>query len=139
MLWACRKYFDRLYSIEFDPELYTVARDRLSSLSYVTILQGDSTAVLPSLLRTLDSPVLFWLDAHYSGGVTGCADLESPIASELAAIAQHQVKGHVVLIDDAHDFNGTNGYLTVDAVRDVSRRLGYEFVLRHNIMRLVPQ
>jgi len=65
-------------------------------------------------MANLAEPALFWLDAHYSGSVTARGALDSPIVQELAAVRAHPVSGHVVLIDDMRDFNGTGGYPTVD-------------------------
>jgi hypothetical protein len=108
--------FDQIYSIELDHTLYARARRRFSSAVHVHLLQGDSGKLLPSVLARMSRPCLFWLDAHYCGGITSRGDQETPIARELECILSHNLRGHVILIDDASGFNGTNGYPTLDEV-----------------------
>jgi len=130
--------FDYLYSIEYDKALFSAAATRLAPFKKVKLLHGDSTVLLPEILDQLTGPALFWLDAHYSGGATGRSLLDSPIQSELRAIARHRTRGHVVLIDDAQDFRGADGYLTVTGVEEFSKSLDYSFRLEAGIMRLTP-
>src|SRR2546421_5711071 len=85
---ATRRHFDRVYSIELSPELHANAKRRLRRFRNVTLLQGDSAEVLPELLEDLEEPCLFWLDAHYSGGVSARGERDSPLRAELAAIAE---------------------------------------------------
>ena len=66
--------------------------------------------VLPQVLSQIDTPCLFWLDGHYSGGVTGMGDEVSPVLSELRDILAHPTQGHVILIDDARCFRSEEGY-----------------------------
>ena len=80
----------------------------------ITLLQGDSGVRLQEVLDGLTEPALFWLDAHYSGPITARGAVDSPIVRELDAIRGHRVNGHVVLIDDMRDFQGRDGYPTVD-------------------------
>jgi hypothetical protein len=108
--------FDRVYSIELDPEWHRRAVERFRGRPAITLLQGDSGVRLQEVLDTLTEPALFWLDAHYSGPLTARAALDSPIVNELETILSHPVRGHVVLIDDMRDFSGTGGYPTADAV-----------------------
>lgn len=114
MIDAVLPRFDRIVSIELDPGWHAMAVERFRAFPQVTLLQGDSGTRLPEVLATLAEPALFWLDAHYSGPVTARGAVDSPIVQELAAIRAHAVKGHVVLIDDMRDFNGTGGYPKVD-------------------------
>src|SRR5438876_3485789 len=67
-VYVLRKEFARIISIELDPQLATAAQRRFARNSNVTVLAGDSSCLLPDVLRNLDMPVLFWLDAHWSGG-----------------------------------------------------------------------
>ena len=48
------------------------------------ILQGDSTDVLPEVVEKMDEPTLFWLDGHYSGGITASGEQETPIVTGCA-------------------------------------------------------
>jgi hypothetical protein len=108
--------FDKIISIEFDQALAERAKNKFASYSHVTILQGDSGQVLPSVISGITEPCLFWLDAHYAGGVTSRGDLETPIIKELKVILEHSCPDHVILIDDAREFTGENDYPTLKDV-----------------------
>jgi hypothetical protein len=68
----------------------------------VHIHTGDSSTILPTLALPHDAPVLFYLDAHFSGASTAGADIENgcPVLKELAWIASRGVPGDIVFIDD---------------------------------------
>ncbi|HPV52071.1 MAG TPA: hypothetical protein PLN37_08320, partial [Smithella sp.] len=106
MIDAVLNLFPKIISIEFDLKLAQRAKNKYSSMRHVTILQGDSGTLLPELLAGIKEPCLFWLDAHYSGGVTGQADSETPIVKEIKSILEHPCSDHVILIDDAREFTG---------------------------------
>ena len=106
--------FDQLFSIELDRGIYRLAKERLKNFEHIQIFYGDSSKVLPEILRDLKTPALFWLDAHYSSGVTAKGDLQTPIMHELKAIFSHSNKQHCILIDDVKDFNGLNDYPEVN-------------------------
>jgi len=123
MIDAVQDRFDRIVSIELDPDWHMRAVERFRSAPHITLLQGDSGTRLQEVLATLRDPALFWLDAHYSGPITARGALDSPIVQELDAIRAHPVAGHVVLIDDIRDFTGSGGYPTIESligwIRDV--------------------
>lgn len=91
--------FSHIYSIEIAPRYIDYCKSRFSNHPNVTLLLGDSTYVLPELLKQIDAPATFWLDGHYSWG-TARGDLNSPILQELEAIREHPIKTHTILIDD---------------------------------------
>ena len=111
MIAAVGRRFDRVFSIELDPGWHARAVERFRALPHVTLLQGDSGDRLPEVLAQIQQPALFWLDAHYSGPITAKGAIDSPIVKELEAIRGHDVRGHIVLIDDIRYFNGRDGYL----------------------------
>ena len=119
MIDAVLNLFPKIISIEFDLKLAQRAKNKYSSMRHVTILQGDSGTLLPELLAGIKEPCLFWLDAHYSGGVTGQADSETPIVKEIKAILEHPCSNHVILIDDAREFTGNNNYPTLEELRQL--------------------
>jgi hypothetical protein len=121
MVNAMLGHFDRIYSIELDDTWYARAVERFGGRPEVTLIHGDSGARLGEVLDRLREPALFWLDAHYSGPITARGPLDSPIGQELERIAAHPVRGHVVLIDDMRDFNGSAGYPELTALVDALR------------------
>ena len=117
MPFTTRNVFKQIYSIELDNYLYIKAKKRLSDISNIHILQGDSSKILPDLLKLVTQPCLFWLDAHYSGGISAKSDLKTPIFEKLKHIFNHFVKNHVILIDDARLFICQEDYPTIDNLK----------------------
>lgn len=117
-VYIMSKLAERIYSIELDPSLAAAAQKRFSQNSRINILQGDSGDLIPSVLRGLSEPAVFWLDGHYSGDITAKTDRETPIFQELQAIFSSPIKNHLILIDDAHCFNGTHDYPTLEGLKD---------------------
>jgi len=132
MVEAQMDNFDRIISIELSERLYKKAVDKFRGVKNVVILNGDSGKLLPSIVKTLHEPVIFWLDGHYSGGVTAKGSKETPIREELACILNHHIK-HVILIDDARCF-GKGDYPTLEEIQAVKGKYSYE--LKHDIIRL---
>ena len=124
--------FDRIISIELSERLYTKAIDKFKDVKNVVILKGDSGKLLPSIVRTLHEPAIFWLDGHYSGGVTVKGEKETPIREELACILNHHLK-HVILIDDARCF-GQGDYPTLEEIQEMAEN--YHYYLENDIIRL---
>lgn len=138
MIAATKDVFREIWSIEIEPWLYQRAQRVFSREAHVHLLLGDSRDLLPQVLAKLDRPALFWLDGHFSGGITGKGISETPIVQELDAIAAHRVKKHVLLIDDARDFTGKNDYPSVEQMRQyVGERFpGRVFQLENDIIRI---
>ncbi|GAC1327495.1 MAG: hypothetical protein NVSMB17_01570 [Candidatus Dormibacteria bacterium] len=118
MTWSAQPHFDQVFSIELDPALAARAAALFARNPKVQILAGDSAILLPGLLAGLDHPALFWLDAHFSGGITAGADQASPILTEISQVLAHHDR-HVVLVDDARLFDGTDGYPTIARMEQV--------------------
>lgn len=98
------------HSVEIDKTLFERAKRMLGRHKNVELHLGDSAVVLPRLLARLDRPATFWLDGHYSGGFTSRSDVDTPVSAELEHILAHPIRRHVILIDDARDFTGDDGY-----------------------------
>ena len=130
--WALRRDFERIETIELEPTLARLARIRFGRTNSVGVHEGDSAAVLPRILETLDAPALFWLDAHPSTDRTARGG-PIPLRSELAAIAAHGVRGHVVVIDDLQ-YIGQPGYPS----REELRLPGYRIEEIGAVARLTP-
>lgn len=127
-------------TIEIDDEIHRRAVDILKRKKNIRCLKGDSAAVLPEVLRSISRPAVFWLDGHYSGGFTGKADLDTPVSAELQMIMDHPVKGHIVLIDDARDFTGNDGYPRLSTLLShFDDNPNYRAEVSADIIRIVPR
>jgi len=98
------KYFRRIYTIEKSEKLYKYCQKKLNKVSNITTIFGDSRDILPGILEKEDN-ILFWLDAHWSGGETYGEKDECPLLYELNIIQRYyKTKNYAVLIDDARYF-----------------------------------
>ncbi|WP_428389207.1 hypothetical protein [Mucisphaera sp.] len=137
-LAAVAEQFERLTSIELSDHYYDLACRRFDGDAKVRLLHGDSGKVLPEVVRLLDRPALFWLDGHYSQGLTARGELDTPISAELEAVLGDERFEHVALIDDARLFVGKDGYPTLDALYERIRALrpGYTMSVREDVIRV---
>lgn len=92
--------FSCIYSIELSAALYQHCKHRFAWNPGVHLELGDSAKMLDKILSGIDAPATFWLDGHYSSGITAKGDTNTPILKELEAIARHPIKTHTILIDD---------------------------------------
>lgn len=139
MVAAVRPHFERVISIELDPQLHRAAQRRFSGDPGVCLLQGDSGELLGTVLRDLHEPAMFWLDGHYMGAGTSRGALDSPLMQELRALVAHPVHGHVVLIDDARLCVGADGYPTIEELKRLlaRERPGTSLAVEGDIIRCV--
>lgn len=107
----------KIISVELSGNLYKSAVNKFKKYGHVTIYRGDSATIIAETIPSIDEPIFFWLDAHYSRGITAKGSKETPIIEELMAISQHQIKNHVILVDDIRFFNGTLQYPTVEELK----------------------
>lgn len=140
MVAAMKRRFAEIYSVEYDPELARRAQDKFSRWPHIHVLEGDSQRVVPELLRSLDRPALFWLDAGYYGWA-GLQGDNQRLTTELEAILRHPVPGHVILMDDARGLNGQNGAPTVDQLKQriIAEFPGRSVEVKHDILRITPE
>ena len=124
-------------SIELADYYYRDAKRRFSGYQNVTLLHGDSGKLLSEVVDKLQAPALFWLDGHYSQGLTAKGALETPIRAELQAIFSSAIAGHVILIDDVRCFDGSHDYPHLDELLAFIRSDGrYKAEVSTDILRL---
>jgi hypothetical protein len=65
--------------------------------------------------------------------------LETPISNEVQAILEHRVKGHVILIDDARNFDGSHDYPDLSDLRSsvVSKYPQATFEVADDVIRIM--
>lgn len=110
---AVQDMFDDLVSIELDPLLFVEAVIRFDSCPDVSIYYGDSAAVFPLLPKR--PYTLYWLDGHYSGGVTARGDTVTPIITELRSL--RDVVNSVIMVDDSRMYTGRDGWPSLEELR----------------------
>lgn len=93
--------FKEFRSIEFSGGLYQDAIRRFKGNRNVKLWHGDSSVNLWDVIKDIDKPATFWLDAHIfpprADGGKNC-----PLIEELEQIGRHPIKTHTILIDDMH-------------------------------------
>lgn len=94
--------------------------------------------MLPKVLKYIDKSCLFWLDAHWSGGSTAMAEIQTPIMQEIQCILGHsRAAEHIVLIDDARCFTGKGDYQTLGEMESFIRGFyaSWVFDVKDDIIR----
>jgi len=117
MVYAMKTSFKKIYSIELGFDLWKQACNRFKNQENISILQGDSGKVLVDLVPQINERALFWLDGHYSSGITSRGEKECPVFEELGSILNARFN-HVLLIDDARCFIGSGDYPTVEKLKE---------------------
>ena len=135
---AVMRSFDKLYSIELSRDIYEIARKRFVRMDKVTIIHGDSGVEINKVINWLDQPALFWLDSHFSGGVTARGNTNTPVIEELKQILRSPIEGHVIIIDDAHSFGTDPDYPSIEELCDLIRALqpGIKIEVENNMIRI---
>jgi hypothetical protein len=137
MIEAQKKRFKRIFTIELSSVLYEKAKSRFAYDKNIVLLHGNSGQVLPNLLKEINEPAIFWLDGHYSGGITAKGTKDCPILEELKAIFENSKFENVLLIDDARLFIDKADYPSIGKLNDYirSKNKSYEMEIKNDIIR----
>lgn len=141
MIYMMIPHFDLIYSIELSKELYKAATNRFKKNKKVHLIQGDSGEKLITVTALLKKQAIFWLDGHYSAGITVRGILDTPITNELSTIFKNN-HNHIILIDDARDFNGTNDYPTFVQLQEAINTLSnnsYNTFIENDVIHVIPK
>ena len=93
--------FTEIHTIEIQDKLVKEAKEKFKSQN-VKVYHGSSETLLHKIIKDIDEPITFWLDAHVGWVCDTSVKVKSkcPLYEELEAIAKHPRKDHVILIDD---------------------------------------
>jgi hypothetical protein len=132
-----RHFFKDVYSIELSDHLYGLCRQRFAECPGVHLFHGDSALLLPCILHGISRPAVFWLDAHWSEGITARGPQDSAIQGELDAVLGWGRDDIVVIIDDVRAFGKAKDYPPIESIR--ARILGahpdWAFYVQDDIAR----
>lgn len=117
---AIQAGFEKIYTIELLKDLFENAKKMFSNeikSGKVITINGDTQIVLGRILKEINQPATFWLDAHfgkkYKGDKPRC-----PLIAELDVIKQHTINTHTLLIDDMRLFGkAAHDFITIDQVK----------------------
>lgn len=106
----------KVHTIEISESISAAVFPKLEAMGIKCYL-GDSAEILPTLIDALrasgETSANFWLDGHWSGGITGTAEgHETPIVAELQAIRarRQSLERVVVAVDDVRCFGNDPAY-----------------------------
>ena len=128
--------FKRIKSVEFYDSCYDSCRAKFSGNDSVELFKGMSVDVLPEMLKDVDKPAVFWLDAHPSGEGTGGYD-ELVKEGRSSEFAQHNIlcreleiifghrDDHIILIDDMNWEHREKEYEDIILAKNID----YEFFM----------
>ena len=122
MLNGVKDSVKKSYSIEIDKTLYKCAIQRFKNDKSVSCKHGDSAIELEEIIKNVDKPTLFYLDAHYSGQGTGRGESDTPLLRELELLLNLEFENHVILIDDARHL-GLGDYPHLSKISDLVKKI----------------
>jgi len=138
--WAFRNRLEEVYTIELSPHLALLARGRFKKYPGIHVVEGDSGTMIKTILPKLKSKTLFWLDGHYSAGVTAQGELDCPVYAELRSIFEDCPVPWVILIDDARCFGHDKDYPAFEELEAFVKHRLPEATMRveHDIISIIP-
>jgi hypothetical protein len=141
MVEAQSKNFERIYSIELSPILFSYATERFKSKTNIELIQGDSGIEIEKIMKKIGQPALFWLDGHYSAGETAKGKTDTPILEELEHILSSGKLAHVIIIDDARLFGSNPAYPSLESLEKFvySKRPNVEISVSYDSIRITPR
>ncbi|MDA8851359.1 hypothetical protein N9J04_01140 [Candidatus Pelagibacter sp.] len=133
-----RDRYPHVYTIEPEIKLYNAALKRFNGKN-VTLYNDVSENVFPKLLKNLSGNINFWLDGHYSEGITFKGKTDCPVEDELNSIEVNlnNFNKITILIDDVRCFLPENSkysdYPSIDYLVDWARRFNMRWRIEHDI------
>lgn len=136
MIQAMADHFDLIYSIELSKNLHDLARERFKNYGHIKLIQGDSGVEIGKIIPSLTTPTIFWLDGHFSSGITAKGVSSTPILEEINHILSSKIS-HVILVDDARLFGSEPDYPTINYLKELMH--SYDIDVINDIIIATPK
>ena len=140
MVEAMKADFDRIFSIELNRDLYEKAMLRFEGVDNIELIHGGSGIELQSIMNKINQATLFWLDGHYSAGVTAKGEIDTPIYEELRHILNGPERRHIIIVDDARCFGTNPAYPSIEELSEFikSKRPNLDIAVQDDSIRITP-
>ena len=139
-------HYSLVYSIEPSKQIFDRASGKFEGIENIKLMHGTSEERLPSvvdeIIKRMIPKVNFWLDGHYSAGITFKGLADTPILAELEAIEKLiEPKVNVsIFIDDVRCFLGiSDEYMTYPTLNELiawANKFGLSWTIEHDILIL---
>jgi len=118
---ALQSGYQKIYTIELLQNLFEDAQKIFAkeiAAGIVVSINGDTQTVLGELLKDINKPATFWLDAHFGKKYKG-EKPRCPLLAELDVIKKHTINTHTLLIDDMRLFGkAAHDFISIDQVKN---------------------
>lgn len=130
------KNFPMVHTIEASKDCITIAKFMSGRFpKKIRFHEGTSEQCLDGICSLLDGSVCFWLDAHYSSGITYKGEEKTSISSDLKIIEKNidRFESIVVIIDDLLACHLDSNYPSLDTYVDWARKNKLQWHIEHDI------
>lgn len=93
-------YFEEVHSIELSENFYVTAVNNFKKHKNIYLHFGDSSKVLPEVIKHIQKDTIFFLDGHWSNGNTAKGEKDCPLLEELKILYDEFAYSSIIIIDD---------------------------------------
>lgn len=111
--------FDNVWTVEADHQLHMAAKALFSAKEArnIVAMHGHSVHFLESFEQELANKAVFFVDAHYSTGITSKSYGTCPVVAEISTIVS-RAPDALIVVDDVRTMDGRRGYPTLNEILD---------------------
>ena len=131
--------FPNVHTIEPSNECLKIAKRNLTRLKNIYFHDGTSEERLNDILKNLSGNVCFWLDGHFSDGITFCGKNHCPLFDELDIISKNisRFEKIVIFIDDVSaGFTLKESYPDINFYVDWAKKNNFNWNIEQGIFIL---
>lgn len=139
--------FNKVITVELNNELFKKALEKFENLQLknIIIYNNNSENIIKDYCNNAKESTVFWLDAHYSAGVTSGKDVPSPLLTELKSIMNSELE-HFIIVDDVRFIcinmsDSIHRYPSIIEITDAVKECGskYEISIFNDCLFLIPK